>query len=454
MYDLFMKTSFDLIIQNAEVVLPDSQNLITNLTLQKTDIGIKYGKIAAIGDLKTESSDQVIDAKGLTLTAGLIDSQVHFREPGLTHKEDLQSGTLAAIHGGITTVFEMPNTNPSTSTIEAFQQKMSLAQNRCYSHYAFYFGATHDNIDQLAHLESSAHTPGIKIFMGSSTGNLLVEDDEALIKILSSGKRRVIVHSEDEYRLRERKHIATDSQDVKNHHVWRDAQTAYQATERLIRIARQTQRPVHVLHITTQQEVEFLANQKDIATVEVLPQHLTLSAPDCYERLGSLAQQNPPIREKHHQDALWKALNNGTIDVIGSDHAPHTLEEKAKTYPNSPSGVPGVQTLLPIMLNHVHENRLSFLRLIEMLTENPRRIFGCHSKGRIAVGLDADFTLIDLNKTMTIQNSMMKSKVGWTPFDQMKVRGWPVATIIDGKVVMREGETLEAPQGRPVSFQF
>lgn len=456
------KPHFDLIIANATCLIANdldagplsSSAVKKNYEIKKhqVDIGISHGKIAAIGSLSKNDCQEYFDAKGLHCLPGVIDSQVHFREPGMTQKEDLETGTRAALLGGVTAVFEMPNTIPATTNKELLLDKIKRAQGRAHTHFAFYAGASYDNIAELAELEKMQGCSGVKIFMGSSTGSLLVEDDDKLEQILQSGKRRVIVHSEDEYRLRERKHIATDSHDVRNHHIWRDTESALLSTKRLIKLCKKTSRPVHVLHISTADEMIFLREEKKHcnATVEVLPQHLTLFAPDCYERLGTLAQQNPPIREKHHLEALWRAVSDGTVDVLGSDHAPHTLEEKQKQYPQSPSGVPGVQTIIPIMLNHVHNGKLSLERLTELVCENPRHVFSVKQKGRIAVGMDADLTLVDLKKERVIENKWIASRCGWTPFDGMKVTGWPMAVILKGQVAMNNDQILTPHQGELV----
>ncbi|MEN0058415.1 MAG: dihydroorotase [Bdellovibrio sp.] len=441
---------FDLVIKGGTCLLPHptQQGFIE----QVADIAIRDGRIEKIRDSISDSSLQTLDARGLHVFPGIIDSQVHFREPGMTHKEDLETGTRAAILGGVTSIFEMPNTQPPTTTEAALADKLQRAQSRAHCNYAFFIGGAHDNLDELARLEMLPHCSGIKVFMGSSTGSLLVEDDAALEKILRQGKRRVIFHSEDEMRLRERKHIAVEMADPHAHPVWRDVETAVNSTRRLLHLARKTGRPIHVLHISTAEEMDLLRDNKDIASVEVLPQHLTLFAPDCYDRLGTYAQQNPPIREKRHLDRLWKAVLDGTVDIIGSDHAPHTREEKDRPYPNSPSGVPGVQTLLPIMLNHVHEGRLSLHRFLEMVTLNPCRVFGIRNKGFLRQNYDADVTLVDLKKQRTIENSWIASRCGWTPFDGMKVTGWPTHTVVNGKIVMESDQVVKEHQGQPVNF--
>ena len=434
----------DKIFKNGTCVLPGK-------TIQ-ADIGIEGGKIVAIGKLNENAAD-VIDCAGLHVLPGLMDTQVHFREPGATHKETLEAGMKSAAAGGITAIFEMPNTNPLTVTPEALQNKLDIAAAGAWTNYAFYFGGTEDNAEKLKEWENLDGVCGVKIFMGSSTGNLLTETDEAVEKVLRNGRRVVASHCEDEAMMRENKvKILGDSTDVAMHHVWRSEEGCLKATQRLVTLAEKTGRRVHVLHVTTAQEMEFLAKHKDLASVEVLANHLTLHAPECYERLGSKAQQNPPIREKHHQDALWAAIADGTVDILASDHAPHTLEEKAETYPNSPSGTPGVQTLLSVMLNHINNGKLSLERLVDLMAYGPQRVHGIMGKGRLAVGYDADLTIVDLKKQKTWKDRDIHSVCGWTPFDGETFTGAPVMTIVNGHIVMREDELFEPKPGRRVRF--
>jgi dihydroorotase len=439
------KIKYDLVLKNGSVVLPEG--------IKTIDIGIFNGSIKDIGNLSGSDTHDSIDCSGLHVLPGVIDSQVHFREPGLENKENLESGMLAAAAGGVTAVFEMPNTNPLTITPETIEDKLKRASRVAWTDYAFYLGGTGRTGPNLGKWENAPGICGIKIFMGASTGDLLAASDEEVASVLSNGKRVVAVHAEDQYIMEENmKTILGDSHDVSLHCKWRSPESCLSATKRVVNIAKKYNRRVHVLHITTSEEMDFLRKNKDTASVELLANHLTLHAPECYERLGTLAQQNPPIREKHHQDALWKALNDGTVDILASDHAPHTLEEKAEIYPKSPSGTPGVQTLVPIMLNHVNEGRLTLERLVELWSYGPERIHGLVNKGRIKKGYNADFTIVDLNKEITITNAQQKSKTGWTPFDGMKVKGWPIMTIIRGHIVMREDEMLE-PIGKPVLFK-
>ncbi|MGZ3726660.1 MAG: dihydroorotase [Pseudobdellovibrio sp.] len=444
-----MKT-VDLILKNARALVYDSE--LKKNKLADVQIAVKDGFIFEINSTLNLTAERTLDLKGLTVLPGVIDSQVHFREPGLTHKEDLETGTRAAVLGGVTSVFEMPNTNPSTTTVAQYEEKLRLAKNRAHCDYAFFMGAANDNVDNLPQLENLPHCPGIKIFLGASFGSLLVDDDTVFENVMKNGKRRLTIHSEDEARLKERKHIAVEAAHPRVHHIWRDEESAMISTKKSIALARKYNRPVHILHVSSSEEMEFLAQNKDIASVEILPQFLTLSAPECYERLGTLAQQNPPIRDKRHFEKLWQAVHNGTVDIIGSDHAPHTLEEKNKPYPQSPSGFPGVQTLLPIMLNHVNSGRLSLEKFTELVTENPRRMFNVKNKGRIQVGYSADFTVVDLKKEMTITNKWIASKCGYTPFDGMKVTGWPTHTIIGGRIVMQDDQVVLPSQGRPIDF--
>ena len=416
------------------------------------DIGVADGRIAAVGALHAADAAERIDARGLHVLPGVIDSQVHFREPGGEHKEDLESGTRAAALGGVACVFEMPNTDPPTISAAALADKCARAEGRAWTDFAFFVGACAENIDDLAALERLPGCCGVKLFMGSSTGSLLVPDDALLERALRAGARRVAVHAEDEPRLVERRPIAAAAADVAAHPEWRDVETARRATERLMRFALSTGRPVHVLHVTTAEEMEMLAAKPVWASVECTPQHLTLAAPDCYERLGSFAQMNPPVRGAGHRDALWRGVASGVVDVIGSDHAPHTRAEKARPYPDSPSGMPGVQTLLPVMLDHVAAGRLTVERLVDLVAEAPARLYRVRGKGRIAPGFDADLTLVDLGKTRVIEESWLASRCGWSPFAGVEVTGWPRATIVRGRTVMREDRLFGPPGGRAARF--
>jgi len=416
----------------------------------QTSVGVIGGKIAAIG--AQGDAGETIDCTGLDILPGVIDTQVHFREPGLVHKEDLESGSRAAVLGGVTSVFEMPNTKPNTDSADAITDKLTRAHHRMWCDHAFYVGATNHNARDLAELERMPGTAGVKIFMGASTGDLLVSEDSSLAEVLASGHRRVAIHAEDEARMNARAGERIPG-DPSSHPVWRDDESAILATRRILKLARAARRRIHVLHVTTPAELELLSRHKDIATCEVTPQHLTLAGEEAYPRLGTYAQMNPPIRSGAHRDGLWHWLQQGVPDVIGSDHAPHTAEEKAKTYPDTPSGMPGVQTLLPLLLNHVVEGRTTLQRVIELTSAGAQRIFGIVGKGRIAVGYDADFSIVDLKKRWTITDEWLASRCGWSPFTDMELTGKPIGTIVRGNRVMWDGALANAAVGEPIRFE-
>jgi dihydroorotase len=438
------KNVFDLLVRGGEIFGPHG--------LQRADVGIVGERILAIGPSLSGEAKSVFDATGQTVLPGVIDPQVHFREPGLEHKEDLESGTRAAVLGGVTAVFEMPNTTPPTTSKSALEDKLNRARGRVHCDIAFFVGATKENADQLGELELLPGCCGVKIFMGSSTGTLLVADDATLERVLKSGKRRVAIHAEDEDRLIARKPIALSSGNVQSHPEWRDAECARLATERIIRIAQRVGRPIHVLHVTTAEEIPMLKAAKPLVSFEIPPQHLTLKAPDCYSELGTLAQMNPPIREERHQVALWAAVADDTVDAIATDHAPHTLKEKALSYPKSPSGMPGVQTLIPIMLDHVHHGRLTLKQFVRLLCEGPAHLYQVKDRGVLTLGALASLTIVDRTKKRTIHNDWIASRVGWTPFHGKEVVGWPTATLIRGRVVMHNDRILEPHIGIPVEF--
>lgn len=438
-----MSQSFDLLLRGGTVVNHDGEGL--------ADLGVTAGRVAAIGDLSRADAGRTLDCRGLHLLPGVIDSQVHFREPGLDHKEDLETGSRAAVMGGVTTVFEMPNTVPQTTDPGALDDKLKRAHHRMHCDFAFWVGGTHENAKDVAELERLPGAAGIKVFIGSSTGSLLVEDDAGITEILKRTRRRSAFHAEDEAMLRDRKGLRVPG-DPSSHPVWRSPEAALKATERLVRIARETGARIHILHISTKEEMRYLAEHKDVATCELTPHHLTLDGDEAYARLGTLVQMNPPVRGADHRDGLWWGLSQGVADVLGSDHAPHTLEEKSKPYPESPSGMTGVQTLVPLMLDHIAAGRLTLERFIDLTSAGPARLFGIARKGRIVVGYDADFTVVDLKRRATITNGWIASRAQWTPYDGKEVTGWPVGTFVRGRKVMWEGELTGPSSGQPISF--
>lgn len=438
-----MTDTYDLILKSATIVNHDGKGV--------RDLAIREGRIAAIGALASAKAAEIIDCGELTILPGVIDSQVHFREPGLEHKEDLETGSRAAVLGGVTAVFEMPNTKPLTTSAETLADKVRRARHRMLCDFAFYVGGTRENLAEIQILERLEGSAGIKVFMGSSTGDLLVDDDASLDRIIARVSRRAAFHAEDEDRLKARMHLREPG-NPSTHPIWRDAEAALIATRRLVKLAEKHKRRVHVLHVSTADEMAFLKDHKDWATVEVTPHHLTLSAPECYERLGTYVQMNPPVRDERHRAGIWAALQAGVVDVLGSDHAPHTREEKDHAYPASHSGMTGVQTLVPTMLDHVNAGRLTLQRFVDLTSAGPQQIFGLRSKGRIAVGYDADLTIVDMKRQETITNAWIASRCGWTPYDGKKVTGWPVGTFIRGHKVMWDGAICGPARGEPVRF--
>ncbi len=423
-----------------------------NKKLEKVDLGITNGKISDIGEHINKGSKHSYDANNQIVLPGLMDTQVHFREPGSTNAEDLHSGSRAAIVGGITGVFEMPNTNPPTTNKFEFQNKLNIAKNRMYCNYAFYFGASPNNQDEISKIKNLEGCCGVKLFAGSSTGTLLVHKEDDIEKVFKNTPKVVAVHSEDEEILNLRKRFIKKG-DVKSHPIWRNEECAISSTRKIVKIAKRLNKKAHILHVSTKEEVDFLSQNKGNITFEITPQHLTIYAPECYERIGTYAQMNPPIRDKSHYDRLWYAIKNNFNDTLGSDHAPHLKENKDKAYPDSPSGMPGVQTILPIMLNHLNEKKITLEQIVNFMCENPVKIFGIKNKGFIKENFDADLTIVDLNKYIEIKNEKIESKCKWSPFHKYKFKGSPICTIVNGEIKMKDGEIIGDPKGRPIIFE-
>ena len=427
-------------------------NVCTHTGIKKSSIGIKNNKILKIGKINSNECTKIIDCNDKYILPGIIDTQVHFREPGLSHKEDINSGTKSAILGGVTTIFEMPNTSPATINKRELEKKLKIAKNSSWTNYSFFIGACKENLLNLSKLEKIKGCAGIKIFMGSSTGTLLLSEEKDLETALRICKRRVAIHSEDEERLKKRFFQIKKKEGVLQHEYWRDTKSAVLSTKRVLKYANKYNTKAHILHISTKDEINLLRRTKKNITCEVTPQHLSLFSPNCYESLGSKAQMNPPIRNRNHQKGLWEGIRDGTVNVIGSDHAPHTLKEKSLNWPNSPSGLPGVQTSLHIMLDFVSKKKLSLEKVIELLSYNPAKIYDIKNKGQIKKNFDADITIVDLNKSYTIKDTDMAYKCRWTPFHGKKVKGDIFATIINGKIKMINKKILGKPNGKVVLF--
>jgi len=437
--------SYDLILRGGTLVLPWG--------VEAADVAARDGRIAAIGDLRTAGAAEVIDCAGLHVLPGLIDPHVHLRDPGDPKVETMEAGTRGAVLGGLATVFDMPNTQPSITTREQLDWKRGHIAETAWCDVGMYVGGARSNVAELGTLEREPNVCGIKVFAGSSTGDLMIEDDETLERVMRNGGRRIAYHSEDEYRLQERKPLFAAGGPHRLHAEWRDVECAFLGTRRLMALARKTNRPAHILHVSTAEELDYMKGYRDVGTVEVLLNHLTQWAPDAYDALGGLAVMNPPIRDRRHHDAAWAAVADGTVDTVGSDHAPHSREAKERPWPATAAGLTGVQTIVPLMLNHVSEGRLSLSRLAELMAAGPARVYGAIAKGRIAAGYDADFTLVDMGRSRVIEESWLASPCGWSPFVGTRCQGWPVATVIRGHAVMREDEVIGAPAGRPVRFE-
>ncbi len=444
---LSMTSATEWILQGGKIVSPHGVN--------QDDLHIKDGKILAVTpNLPLDPEIPIVSAEGLLVFPGLVDPQVHFREPGLEWKEDLASGSLAAVAGGVTSFMEMPNTKPPTTNPEALQDKLARAAGRCYADHAFFLGATRENADQLGEWEQAPGCAGVKVFMGSSTGNLLIEDDATLERVLRSGQRRVAVHSEDEPRLRQRYAKVQPGSPHRIHPEVRDVEAALKASKRLLNLAEKTGRKVHLLHVSTAEECDLLRERDlgDLVTAEVTPNHLFLEAPGCYEDWASLVQMNPPIRERRHLETIRQALVDGVIACIGSDHAPHLLEEKKKPYPLCPSGIPGVQTTLPLLLMAVRQGWLDYPKISEITSKAPSRVYDLKAKGSLEPGQDADFVLVDPEWIRPLPSSWIRSRAGYSPYVGMLTHGFPLQTYLRGKRIFDLEEGPGSPMGIPLSY--
>lgn len=437
-----MPTTSNLLIRRARILLPDGEFLVG-------DVLISDGKIVRVAPEIAESADREIDAIGLTLLPGVIDPQVHFREPGLEHKEDLFTASCACAKGGVTSFLEMPNTRPLTTTQAALDDKLSRAAEKCLVNYGFFIGATPENLPDL--LDANP-TPGIKVFMGSMHGQLLVDGEATLEQIFAKGDRLIAVHAEDQARINQRRQEFAGISDIAVHSQIQDNQAALLATQLAVKLSKKYQRRLHILHLSTGDEAEFLRQEKPSwVTAEVTPQHLLLNT-SAYQKIGSLAQMNPPLREPKDNQILWQALLDGVIDFIATDHAPHTLAEKAQEYPNTPSGMPGVETSLPLMLTQAVEGKCTVAQVSNWMSAAVAKAYKIPNKGKIAPGLDADLVLVDLEKYRPVVGAEMASKCGWSSFEGWNLTGWPVVTVVGGKVVFENGKLDTNVRGEALRF--
>jgi dihydroorotase len=437
-----MPTTSSLLIRGARVLLPNGEFLVGDVEIRESKILRVAPSIAAVGDRE-------IMAKGLTLLPGVIDPQVHFREPGLEHKEDLFTASCACAKGGVTSFLEMPNTRPLTTTQAALDDKLSRAAEKCLVNYGFFIGATAENLPDLL---TANPTPGIKVFMGSMHGQLLVDGEATLEAIFAAGDRLIAVHAEDQARINQRRQEFAGISDVAVHSQIQDNQAALLATQLALKLSNKYQRRLHILHLSTGDEAELLRQEKPSwVTAEVTPQHLLLNT-SAYEKIGSLAQMNPPLRAPRDNEILWQALLDGVIDFIATDHAPHTLAEKAQDYPNTPSGMPGVETSLPLMLTQAVQGRCTVAQVANWMSAAVAKAYKIPNKGKIAPGFDADLVLVDLDNYRLVVREEMVTKCGWSPFEGWNLTGWPVVTVVGGKVVFENGKLDTTVRGEALTF--
>ncbi len=435
----------DLVIKGSQVLLPTGE-------LPQLDVLVRGEKIAQIGTEITVETDRVIDGRGLTLLPGVIDPQVHFREPGLEYKEDLQTASYACAKGGVTSFLEMPNTKPLTVDGATLADKLQRAREKSIVNYGFFIGATAYNLEELETVEPCC---GIKVFMGSMHGDLLVDNDDLLERIFAQGSRLIAVHAEDQGRIRQRREAILGHLSAAHpclHSLIQDDRAALLATQKAVRLSLKYRRRLHILHLSTKLEVDYLRQYKaPWITAEVTPQHLFLNT-SAYETLGTLAQMNPPLRSEADNAALWQGLQDGVLDFIATDHAPHTLEEKAKPYPHSPSGMPGVETSLPLMLTAAMQGKCTVAQVSNWLSRNVAIAYGIPHKGEIRVGWDADLVLVDLNHWQTVESAQLQTKCGWSPFTGWQLTGFPQYTIVNGQIVYAQGKIIPATRGKPLQF--
>ncbi|MDF5733764.1 MAG: dihydroorotase [Rhizonema sp. PD38] len=438
-----MPFPISLLIRHAQIILPNGELAIADvLTSDRTIVEVAP-------EISTTASTTVIDAHGLTLLPGVIDPQVHFREPGLEHKEDLFTASCACAKGGVTSFLEMPNTRPLTVTQQALDDKLQRASQKCLVNYGFFIGATAEDLPDLL---TANPTPGIKIFMGSMHGELLVDQDTALEAIFATGDRLIAVHAEDQARIYQRRKEFADIHDPAVHSQIQDNQAALLATQLALKLSKKYQRRLHILHMSTAEEADLLRQDKPSwVTAEVTPQHLLLNT-SAYEKIGTRAQMNPPLRLPHDNEVLWQALRDGVIDFIATDHAPHTLEEKAQEYPKSPSGMPGVETSLPLMLTAAMQQRCTIASVANWMSTAVAKAYGILNKGAIAPGYDADLVLVDLNTYHPVRREDLLTKCGWSPFEGWNLTGWPVVTIVGGQIVYNKGQLYTEVRGQALKF--
>ncbi|WP_438961508.1 dihydroorotase [Nonlabens sp.] len=433
-----------------------------------TDGVTRVGDVLIEGEIIKEIDDSIsakdantmiIDAEGNYLLPGVIDDQVHFREPGLTHKGNIESESAAAVAGGITTFMEQPNTIPQATTIEEWENKMTIASKTSYANYAFFFGGTNDNLEEILKVDS-ARVPGIKLFLGSSTGNMLVDDQEVLKKIFSNVKLRIALHCEDEATIKANLQTAIDTygEDIPmdQHPVIRSEEACYLSSSKAVKLAKETGGRIHVFHLSTGKETSLFDNKKPIIekqiTAEVCIHHLWFSDED-YATKGSLIKWNPAVKTAKDREEIWKALLDDRIDVIATDHAPHTASEKSNSYLNCPSGGPLVQHALPAMMQFVSQEKISIEKVVEKMCHNPALLFDIPDRGYIREGYKADLVIVDPNNPWTVTKENVIAKCGWSPFEGVTFNSRITHTFINGHLAYKNFKVSETRNAQALRFQ-
>lgn len=431
----------DLILKNATIV--------TSAGTIQGDIGIEGGKIAAVGDFSSKSKSER-DCTGLFVLPGAIDMHVHFRDPGFPEKEDFASGSRAAVAAGITTVIDMPNTDPPTLTVTALEEKRAIAAAKSSANYGFYMGFNGKNLDAI---KSASNIAGVKVYTAHSTGNLGL-DDFHLIEGLFELNMLTVVHAEMESIIEKNAAEYKGAKDASVHSRIRSVQSSYEAVKEVLHLAKKHEVRVHITHVSSEAELkELRAFKNPNVTADATPHHLFLND-NAYKNLKNFAKVNPPLRSQEDQKALWDAIHEGLLQAIATDHAPHTKEEKMRVYAKAPAGMPGVETMLPLLFDAVNKGELTLSDVALLTSTNPAKIIGIKNKGKIEVGYDADLAIVDMNKELIVGQRGYLSKSGWSPFEGMKLRGWPLMTIINGKIVYGNGVFNEGFRGTEIQTEI
>ena len=426
---------------------------------KQMDVLIEAGKIAQIKEIITaDDQTEIVEAEGKYLLPGLIDDQVHFREPGLTHKACIRTESRAAVAGGITSFIEMPNTNPQTTTREELDRKFAIADQDALANYSFMFGGTNDNFEEIKNLDTT-QVAGLKLFLGSSTGNMLVDNEEVLRKIFSSTDLVISVHCEDEPTIR--KNLADHNEEygdnipIEKHSVIRSHEACYLSSSRAIALAKETGARLHVFHLSTAIETDLFDNSIPLAekkiTAEVCTHHLWFTADD-YAEKGTFIKWNPAVKNTEDREALWAALNDDRIDVLATDHAPHTLEEKQNPYTKAPSGGPLVQHALLALLTAAKQGKITLEKLVEKACHNPAILFQIAERGYVREGYYADLVLVDLNQQTTVKKEDLLYQCGWSPFEGTTFDATVEKTWVNGGLVYDQGRIIETNAAKRLQF--